>query len=273
MNSNSKLWRIGSLVLVLCVGALHGSAFADDFDSNVERRWQETYSFEESDLNGSRLVVDNIIGEIEVVGTDESTIEIVIDGHWRGGSEQDLQQAEADLEMIVEETSYGVLVFLETPYRDNSHRYQNRSRGYRFQYDIQLQVPKDFFLDLHTVTGGGLKLTDINNQFQLETVTGDIVIEDSLTTGSIETVSGDIRLFFDSVPDLNVELLSQYGDLSTEFDYEELPHSSAVIVEQVGQLTSYRRDPSSLIKFGDGGPELTVKSLSGDIVIRRPTDS
>jgi len=273
LNSNNTLKRISNLFLTLSVVALHGSVFADDFEFNVERQWQETFSFEESELNGSRLVVDNIIGGIEVVGTGGSTIEIMIDGHWRGVSEQDLQQAEADLEMIVEQTNYGILVFLESPYRDNSRRYQNRSRDYRFQYDIQLQVPEGFFLNLHTVTGGDLTLTNVNNEFQLETVTGDIVIEDSLTTGSVETVSGDVQLFFDSVPDLSVTLLSRYGDLSTEFDYEDVPRSSAVIVEQVGQLTSYRRDPSSRVKFGDGGPELTVKTLSGDIVIRRPTDS
>ncbi len=244
-------------------------AVADDEDDyQFERKWQESFSFAASELSGNRLVVDNVIGGITVSRHEASRVEVTIDARWRADDEEAFDQAEQDMEMIVEETGYGVLVFFESAFRDRSRRYQNRSRDYRFDYAIDVKLPADFDLELSTVTGGDLIVDGVEGEMELETVTGDIVVTDLAAEASAETVSGDILLRFSAEPDLTIKWQSQFGELRTDLDFQQVPAATDVVVEQIGQLTRYERSSHSQIQFGAGRTRLQLKTLSGDITVR-----
>jgi len=253
------------LVLPLCNDALS----ANDSEYTAERQWQQDYAFNSEQLTGSKLRVDIIIGSIEVVAHAGSTIEMSIDTHLRGITQQDLELAEQELEMIVEETSYGLLVFLETPYRDWGEDYRQRSRDYRFQHDITIGVPNHFDLDLKSVTGGDIRVESSHGSLRVKTVTGDVILSEASGSGVAETISGDMQIYFGDAPDVDIELASRFGKLFSDFDYSEIPGSDELLIEKVGDLTSYRKNPFSRIRIGEGGENLKLKSLSGDIAIQK----
>lgn len=245
-----------------------GLALAWDAEFNIKRNWQENYSIDSSLLTEKKLVVDITSGFIKVTGYDGSEINVLVDIHWWGKQEPDLVLAGEELQLIVEQSSNGYLIFLETPFRERSYGYFRRSRNYSFRYDVTLQVPRNLGLELYTVMRGDIQLSGVSGDIKIENVRGDILLDSVHATGSVKTISGDILLGFKQTPDLDLSLYSRFGDVFCTFDYEIIPDPSPLTVVREGNLTRYIRDYFSNIRIARGGMTIKLESLSGDIIIQ-----
>lgn len=234
----------------------------------VEKTTAKTYSFDSRSLPGRKLVVDVTSGSINVRGHDSSEIQAQVTEHLQGRQQADLAQAEKELKLIVEQTSYGLLTFLETPYRDSSYLYFQRSRDYRFRYDVNLEVPHDMALELYHVRQGDVRLSGISGTIRIDTAQGDVILADVLAAGSVKTITGDIILAYTRMPDVDLALHSRFGDMYCGFDYRLMPVPAMPVVSRDGALTRYSKDSFARIRLARGGPSMTLDSISGDILVR-----
>ena len=233
----------------------------------IQRSRQVQHDFDRTNLSGNRFVVDIIAGTISVTGHASSDIHAEIAILLEGKTESDLVQAEEELQLIVEPIADGLLIFLDTPFRDRSVGYFDRSRNYRYRCDVVLQVPHDMILDLKTVITGDIRLSGINGDIQIENVTGNILLDNVVAGGAVKTVSGDIYLDYQKVPDLDLVLHSRFGEVYSGVDFQSLPTES-LAVEKHGDMTRYYKDPHARIRLARGGRSMQVESLSGDILIQ-----
>lgn len=271
MTSKFKLLRFKKLYIIVCLIALISQLQAEEPTIIFEKIWQDDYQFSNGELQGSKLVVDNVIGGIEVVSSASSEITVNIDSYLSGTTEQDLKIAEDELKLIVEKTSYGLLVFLESPFRNYSQEYQEHSRNYRYKYDINIQVPHNFDLDLHNVSGGDIRLSGMNGALNIRTTTGDVILLESSGPGKVESLSGNIILSYKKTPNLSVKLQSCFGKMSTDFEFDHM-QSSPLTVTEIGRMTRYKKNSISHIQFGQEGSNIQLKSLSGDITFKELTN-
>lgn len=234
----------------------------------VEKTWDKNYSYESNTLPGRKLVVDITSGSIEVSGHESGDIRAHVAVHWQGRQESNLAQAEKELHLKVEKTSYGLLIFLETPFRDSSYRYFQRSRDYRFRYDVSLEVPHDMTLDLYHVRRGNVRLSGLDGTVRIEAVQGDVILNNVIAAGSVKTVSGDIVMDYNRVPDLELALHSRFGGMYSGFTYKVIPEQAMPVISKDGALTRYSKDSYSHIRLARGGTSMTLGSIAGDILIR-----
>ena len=124
-------------------------------------------------------------------------------------------------------------------------------RGMRNEVDIKSQV-------------GDLKLEDVTGPIIASTLSADInVVFSSLTQSSpssISSISGDIDITLPGNSKGDFRLNSISGDVYTDFDFELVNNKSR---------NSFWPGTSASAQLNGGGVEFAVKSVSGDIFIRK----
>lgn len=237
-----------------------------------------------------RLEIDEIIvGNIQITGWDRDEMEVV--GHLG----RDVN------ELLIEGGSerYEIGVDTEDWDRwDDGRGRRGRDADDRNDVDVDLEIhlPRGASLDIETVTAP-IHVQDVVGHIRLETVTGTIEYEGDAPSLSLETVTGDIRaagsslergqfesvqgdivwtggiaargrISFDTVggsvemrlPDgvsASFDVETTMGDIDTDFE---------VRTQRVSRWT---RAQELHFTIGDGGAEISIETLQGDVRLRR----
>lgn len=157
--------------------------------------------------------------------------------------------------------------------------------------NLQVLVPRNFSLNLHTINGEMVEVQGVNGEIVVDNVNGGILLEDVQGAAILNTVNGDIRVSFDKVSpnapmaftNLNgrvevalppsaafsVKAKTEHGEVYTDFDLKLRQDKERV--KTSGSKGVYKVKIEDWIQ-GDvngGGPEYLFKSLNGDILIRK----
>lgn len=159
------------------------------------------------------------------------------------------------------------------------------------QVDLEIMVPRQFSLNLHTVNGDQVEVRDVNGEIVIDNVNGGILVEEVQGSAILNTVNGDIMVKFSKInpnvpmsfTNLNgkvevslpatakfsVKAKTEHGGIYTDFDINLRPQQDRV---QSGKKQGVYRVSIENWVQGDvngGGPEFLFKSLNGDITIRK----
>jgi hypothetical protein len=243
-----------------------------------------------------QLVVDNINGEINVVGYDGQTIELVARKEIQAESKEKIDEARRDVVLEMKEEKNKVILYVDAPWRTHDginyrgwHYY-----GYDVSYDFDLKVPRRMSLYLKTVNHGkilvagvegefevknvnaGIEMTDINGPADVRTVNGPIKV--SFTRNpesecSFKTVNGKVEVAFHDNLNADLKLKTFNGQVYTDFDVSDLPPKNLAVEERSGRRKIYRRGGSYSVRVGKGGPEFSFDTLNGSIYILKHEQS
>ena len=240
---------------------------------------------------GSRVVIDGINGSIRVQGYSGKEVRVVVREEMQGRSESDLQQALEEVVLEINSDDDEIRFYVDTPWRNCSRRCsRSHNRHYEFSHDFELQVPHGVALYLHTVNDGDIRVDDVRSVVELgnvngridalgimgisdvRTVNGGIVLEFLEVPregGEVVTVNGNVELAFPSTPDVHVSMKTLNGKLFSEFDYTHRDTTPQVESRNSDGVYVYRSSGSTEISIGKGGPKWSLKTLNGDIRIRK----
>jgi hypothetical protein len=276
------------------------ATLADDDDSEMPVKEEETVRQNYAlNATGPRsLLVDNIWGSIEVVGTNSSQVQVVIQKTIRAESKAALEKAKKEVSLEANQEVNAVRLYVNGPFRCNNNCDRSCCRGWRdrdgyvVKMDFQIQVPNQIALTLKTVNEGQIKVRGVAGDFSIHNVNGSIDMEDAAGSGTMKTVNGHVKVTFRANPKDNSEFATINGpielyflcDLSADFrfknfnggvysDYElsALPGKAAVPDRRNGRFV-FRTDRFTGGRVGSGGPEIKIENLNGDIrVLQRPT--
>ena len=275
---------VGWGLLVLPVGCAVGQRNA------LSEKEEITKSFRLTDADHRQLVVDNINGEINVVGYDGDTIELVAHKEIKAESTDKIDEAKQDVKLEIKEEKNKVVLYVDAPWREGeSVHYRGwHYYGYDVIYDFDLKVPRKTSLYLRTVNHGkvlvqgvegefevrnvnaGIEMTDINGPALVRTVNGPITVSFTKNPGSecsFKTVNGKIEVTLHDGLNADMKLKTFNGKVYTDFDVSPAPREDRTVGERKGSRWIYRRGGSQTVRVGKGGPEFSFDTLNGSIYV------
>ncbi len=235
------------------------------------------------------LEIDNVWGSIKVVGTTSSQAQLTVNKSIRAESQAKIEQARKEVTLDITEQEGLLKLYVNGPFRCHcddgcGHR---EFEGYIVKMDFQIQVPRDIDIKIKTVNEGRVSVRDINGNFLVRNVNGDVEMSTIAGSGTARTVNGPVKISFRQNPressdfqtiNGNVELRfvqslaadfrfkTFNGSIYSDFPVTALP-VRAVQEEHQGSKFLFRADRYTGVRVNSGGPEIKVENLDGDIRI------
>ncbi len=231
--------------------------------------------------------IDNVFGSITVCGARTTEVKLKARKLLRADSQEALQRAERDVALQMSEKDNVLDVYVDGPFRrrDNSSCWSDSD--YTVVYDFELQVPEQTSLILKTVNDGDIVVQNVRGEFTVRNVNGRIDLQEIAGPVSGKTVNGRIRAAFREnpgaacsfktvngdvdvlfTPDLAAEfqLKTLNGEIFSSFPVSYLPAKPGEAQREKGRFV-YRSRGFQGVRVGQGGPEIRLETLNGDIMI------
>ncbi|GAB3295897.1 hypothetical protein GCM10027348_17870 [Hymenobacter tenuis] len=173
--------------------------------------------------------------------------------------------------------------------RDN-HVYI-KTQSWQNPVDFVIKVPRQFSLQIGTVNDGNISVQNVTGELEISNVNGSVRLEDVAGSAVVNTVNGDIFTSFKDITSgvpmafssvngkidvsfpsrakANLKLKSDRGEIYSDFDMAV--DNSAPKVTRTSKDGTYRvsQDSWTSGKINGGGPEFMMKTLNGNIYIRK----
>lgn len=281
----SELAVLSALSALLLLGADGpGRALQD------REKVEQTLHF--SDAAAAKTIrVDDVFGSIDVVGGAVQDVRVTGQKTLRADNAEALGRARRDVRLDVTEASNVVDLTVNGPFRrsDGSINWDWNERGYVVRYDLELRVPENADLVLRTVNEGDVAVHGVTGRLRVSNVNGKITLErvagavDATTVNGpihatfrrdptspcrFHTVNGDVHLTFDSALAADFTVKTFNGEIRTDYDVVALPPKAAEGRRENGRYV-YQASRFQSVRVGKGGPEISMETLNGDIVIAR----
>lgn len=235
--------------------------------------------------NRGQLQVNQIYGDIVVVGYEGD--EVIIDATFNPGSENRERS---------KPTPPGMMRIASNPVkisaRENDNMVTVETQSWKSRTDLNIKVPSDFDLELHTVHGildissvtGALEVSGVNGAITMDEISGSVVC--NTVNGGVEvrfievepdtpmsfvTLNGNVDVTFPASVKISARMKSDQGDIYTDFDMQM--KTSERQVKRGGDCSDCNYEitinPWVYGDINNGGAEFTFKNMSGDILIRK----
>lgn len=265
-----------------------GCAFGQKNALSEKEEIRKTFRLSAAD--NRQLVVDNINGEINVVGYDGDTIELVAHRETKAESGGKIDEAKREVKLKIKEEKNKIILYVDAPWRSGDgvnyrgwHYY-----GYDVIYDFDLKVPHKMSLYLKTVNHGKVLVRSVEGEFEVSNVNAGIEMNDIDGPALVRTVNGPIKVSFVKNPagecsfktvngkievvlhnglNADMRLKTFNGKVYTDFEVSSVPRDDRTVEERKGTRRIFRRGDSYKVRVGNGGPEFSFDTLNGSIYV------
>jgi hypothetical protein len=279
-----------TLGIVLGIVLLCGLLPAEDYKLTKTEDIQKTLSFPEPG-RAKGLQVDNIFGAIRLEGYGGRDVQLKVRKTIKARNQAALDRALQEVDLDITTDNNTIDLYVDGPFRDQDEegRRGRRNPGYQVHYDFEIKVPVKTDILLKTVTEGDIEVSNIEGEFEVRNVNGKVTIEEIAGAGTAHTVNGAVRVTFSRNPgaecsfktingDLDVYFASGLsadfslktfnGDILSDFPVTYLPQKPGK-AERKGGKYVYRSNRFVGVRTGNGGPEMKMDTLNGDILIHK----
>lgn len=174
---------------------------------------------------------------------------------------------------------------------ENDNRVNVKTDSYRHPVNLIIKVPQHFSLQVGTVQDGNIVVENVTGELEVGNVNGGIQLKDVGGSAVANTVNGPVTATFKSVSagapmafssvngvvDVTfptntkaaLKLKTDHGEIYSDFDL--VTEKSAPKVSRTNEGGTYRVnvDKWTYGKLNGGGAEVMMKTLNGDIYIRK----
>jgi hypothetical protein len=282
----------GFLVMALAA-ALAGTAGAAAADTlKKEEPLQRTLHF--AGPGPHTLEVRTVTGDVHIEGYDGSDVVLTATRSTKAKSSEDFAAAGRDVILDVKDgagTIQAVVRYADgDTCGDHEHHHDRDWPDYEVRYDFTIRVPRDTRLVVCTINDGHVNVTGTRADFVLRSINGPIDFADLGGSGEATTVNGSVKGSFSAAPRgnsvfktingsivltmppafaANLNMKTFNGGLYTDFDSQALTTPQAIVAEHKGDRTIYQSNSFARVRIGNGGPEMTMDTLNGDVRILR----
>jgi hypothetical protein len=288
MKLNTRVLSLGALLTVAA-----GTSAAHALDLSDTSSSRHTLHFAGSGEH--TLEVRAITGQITIEAYDGKDVEVLVNRTIDARSRQDREAADREVKLETSDNADTIRLIVhhgDEPTCGEKHvHWKNwERRHYEVRYDFTIRVPKNTRLELCTINDGDIAVSGTRGNFSVHTINGRITMDDVAGSGEATTINGRVTATFAAAPreaslfktingdvvlempgrlDANLRMKTFNGGLFTDFEVEPLPTQVKVSMRQNGKYV-YRTTGFTSVRAGDGGPELTLETLNGDVrVLRR----
>ncbi len=231
------------------------------------------------------LDVALLSGSITVVGYNGK--EVIIKGTSKGRNKEKKREeteARADGLRRIQSNSFGFSV------KEVNNVIKVETEVLNTPMDIEVQVPQRFSVKLKTLNNGVITVRNVEGELEVSNLNGDVLLEEvsgfavaSSLNGKVvarfvkvnreqpmafSTLNGDVDITLPANLRFTPKLKTDRGDVFTDFDFA--PQANTPQKEQSRQGV-YRVKLEDWVtgKVNGGGPEVMIKSMNGNIYLRK----
>jgi len=231
--------------------------------------------------------IDNVFGSITVSGTRTAEARLDAKKRLRADSQEGLQKADREVTLKMAEKDNVLDIYVDGPFRCRDGSTNWSDRDYIVAYDFELQVPEQTSLVLKTVNDGDILVRNVRGEVTVRNVNGRIELQDITGPVSGRTVNGRIRAAFRENPASACSFTTVNGDVEarfapglaaefqlktlnggifSDFPVSYLPPKPGTAKRENGRFVYHSRSFQG-VRVGQGGPEISMETLNGDIMI------
>ncbi len=296
-----RSWVLPGLAVVIALSMYTPTVWAFETNYQEQRVEQRTFSARQ----GAAVSVENLAGEVTVVGTSGADIEIVATIHAESGDLADAQTLLSALVIEFGEDQDGVDVEVIFPVdRFDKYRYPQSGRGstntrttYRGErvrvtsrddgdavtlwVDVEIRVPAGIDVDIENGVGN-VSATGIQGDLSVDTGSGDVTARDGRGEVSADTGSGDVTItghtgeISADTGSGDIEIADVTGDVSADTgsgDVSLADVEAGRVAVGTGSGNIDMERVSGSISADTGSGDITGRSLSGARTIGADTGS
>jgi hypothetical protein len=233
--------------------------------AQVEDRSTETRTF----AGVREVVLDNVSGSVEVSGYNGRDVVMEIEKRIRAESDERMDAARREVKLEATESAGRLKLLVDGPFRCDCGSWGLRRNGYHVTYDFKLRIPVDAAFDVRTVNGP-VTMEGIAGAGKATTVNGGVrVVFAKNPPGpvTLETINGSVDVTLRPGLSADLRMKTMNGGMYTDFEVKPLPAEAATTERRNGKFV-YRTQDAARVRAGAGGPELSLKTLNGDIYVR-----
>lgn len=262
---------IRPLIRVTALSAVVGSAVAAQAAPQADFRWEKALAA------GSMVRLHNLNGDITVTAGTGDRVEIV--GVKRGN-----RRYFDNVTIEIVEASDGIVacaMFDDADMECSENGMRSRGRGDRdrdwddVSIDMQVRLPRGMRLSAGSVSGD-VRVTGAEGDVRVSSVSGDVeALRIKASSVRATSVSGDVLVSVDALSgDGSLHFTSVSGDVIAELpkdlnaDVSMRTVSGSLDTEFPITLNGRMRRSSLEARIGQGGRELNVTTVSGDVTLR-----
>jgi hypothetical protein len=159
--------------------------------------------------------------------------------------------------------------------------------------NFTIKVPLKFDLKVGTVNNGDIYIENVNGNHEVSNVNGEIKMKNIAGSVSANTINEDVVVNFTSITPntpmafttlngklditfpatlkANVKLRTDQGEIYTDFDIDvdKTPAKINQTNDKEKGVYKIKKDDWTYGKINGGGPEIMMKTMNGDVVIRK----
>jgi DUF4097 and DUF4098 domain-containing protein YvlB len=240
-------------------------------------------TIERSFPNATKLLVDNINGNIHVTAVPGNTLHFKAEKQITAETSEAMAEARRDVKLDVSTQGGFVRLYVDGPFREHDRGHQ--FYGYQVKFDYDIQVPAGAELILKTVNGGEITVKGTTGSFDIRHVNGAITLENIGGAGNVNSVNGPLKVSFTRNPtaptkfhtvnggidvrlqsplNADVKFKTINGHIYGDVDLVPLPGNAGVTENRNGKFI-YKADRSQSGRVGKGGPELDFETINGNV--------
>jgi len=265
-----------------------------DYPVQKKEDIRKTLRFADASKPGE-VIVDNVFGPVKVEGYAGPDVLLIVHKTIYAKTEDKAAMAAEEVKLDIKEKGRSVDIYVDGPFRDRDrdrrgfHFWHNP--GYEVHYGFEIKVPLRTDVAVSTVTDGDVEVRTVEGEFDVHNVNGKVRMSDIGGSGEAETVNGGLNVGFRSVPSGKCAFKTTNGDLViilpgnisadfrlktwngqvySDFAVTSLPARPPVREQNQGKFI-YRSDRSFGVRAGQGGPEISLDTMNGDILIKKRT--
>lgn len=162
---------------------------------------------------------------------------------------------------------------------------------YRRAIDLTIKVPTNFSLKLGVINGGDITVENVRGELEVSNVNGAVLLQQvsgsavanttngpltatftSVTAGApmaFSSLTGKVDITFPSALKASLKLKTDHGQVYSDFDVAVDKRQPTVTRTTQNGLSRLSTDPWTYGTLNGGGAEIMLKSLNGDIFLRK----
>ncbi len=237
--------------------------------------------------NGTEVIIEAILRESKIETFRGDMADRVKDMIGTAQKKEDKSDKTAGLKKLSLPGSTGLVV------EEEDNRMEIHTSALKNSVDLIIQVPFSTSMDLSSLMGGKIEVDNVKGEIEVSNMNGAIklssvsgtVLANSMSGGievtfaevdpdkpmSFSTMTGDIDLTLPASTKANFKLKSDFGEIYSDFEIEMSRAPQTVETEPEAEEGRYRIafDKYYLGSINGGGPEFVIKTMQGDILIRK----
>lgn len=232
-----------------------------------------------------KLNVSLITGSIKVIGYDGK--DVVIDAIAPVSEKKQTRERADGMKKISTNDGFEIVA------REQNNTINVSTDRVNMKVNLSIKVPHKASLKLKTINDGDIyvenvsgnhEVSNINGEIKMKNVAGSVVantINENIiinftsitpnTPMAFTTLNGNVDVTFPANLKANVKLKSDMGEVLTDFDIDV--DKTAVKIKQTADkekgLYKIQKDEWTYGKINGGGSEIMMKTMHGDVLIRK----